>query len=120
MKHLIEESSKILEKINKAGVRYMLYPWGASPREVLPSFFEINKLSGALVGKAEIVQGIGKALGMEIPVLTEATGDVDTSLSEKLEATKNTMATHDFVVVHFNGSDEAAHSLNPAEKQDFI
>ncbi|MBQ5348736.1 MAG: alkaline phosphatase family protein, partial [Phascolarctobacterium sp.] len=91
-----------------------------SKRQSLPSFYNLHKLRGGAVCKAEIVRGIGKALGMEVLVPKNATGDVDTDLFGKAEATLELLEQYDFVVAHFNGTDEAAHRYDALEKVAFI
>ena len=80
----------------------------------------MHKLRGGTVCKAEIVRGIGKALGMEVVVPKNATGDVDTDLFTKAEATLELLKQYDFVLAHFNGTDEAAHRYDALEKVAFI
>lgn len=118
--YLLKEAHKRLEQFARNGVYYELYPWGASERIILPSFAKLHGLSGAVVCKAEIVKGIGKALGMNVVVPHGATGDVDTVVQEKADAALRLLHNHDFVLVHFNGTDEAAHRYDYEGKAAFI
>lgn len=120
IKHFLQESAAILKPYARPGLHYVLYPWGPSARTVLPSFTQINGCRGALVGKAEIVQGIGKALKMQVPFLPTATGDIDTNVQEKLQATLDMLREHDFVLTHFNGADEASHRHDYEGKAEFL
>ena len=120
MRYLLDEASKRLEGFSRQGLHYMLYPWGPSIRQVLPSFYGLHQQQGALVCKAEIVAGMGHALGMEVVTPTGATGEVDTDVAAKARATVDCLRRNDFVLTHFNGSDEAGHRRNPQEKADFI
>lgn len=120
VKCFLQEAEQRLEKFSHDGLRYALYPWGVSYRQALPQFYDLHKLQGGVVCKAEIVRGIGKALGMEVLVPTGATGDVDTDLFAKAEATVKLLQQEDLVVAHFNGSDEAAHRYDALEKVAFI
>lgn len=70
--------------------------------------------------KAEIVIGIAKALGMDVITPPNATGDVDTDIMAKAEATLAMLQQDDFVIAHFNGSDEASHRYDYQGKADFI
>ena len=70
--------------------------------------------------KAEIVKGIGLALGMKVVVPAGATGDVDTDIKAKAEAAVKLLQDNSFVLAHFNGSDEAAHRYDYKGKADFI
>lgn len=120
LKYFLQEAELRLQKFSHDGLHYTLYPWGVSERQTLPQFYDLHKLRGGTVCKAEIVCGIGKALGMEVVVPAGATGDVDTNLSAKAEATVKLLQQYDFVVAHFNGTDEAAHRCDALEKVAFI
>jgi len=73
-----------------------------------------------LICSAEIVRGIGLQLGMNVVSKNEFTADVDTNLKLKAEMAKVILEKHDFVIVHINGADEAAHRKNFIEKAEFI
>lgn len=118
--YFLQEAHKRLEPFTRNGIHYELYPWGPSERTTLPSFQELHGFKGAAVCKAEIVKGIGRALGMKVVVPDGATGDVDTDIEAKAEATINLLQDNDFVLAHFNGSDEAAHRYDYKGKADFI
>lgn len=117
---LLAEAEKRLSVFNHDGMHYILYPWGASEKQTLPSFTGLNGKSGGAVCKAEIVVGIAKALGMEVITPPSATGDIDTDVTDKAEATLELLEQHDFVIAHFNGSDEAAHRYDALGKAQFI
>lgn len=118
--YFLQESERRLAPFAKNGLRYMLYPWGASARQVLPQFASLHKLRGGAVCKAEIVVGIAKALGMELVIPKGATGDIDTDIAAKAEATLALLKDCDFVLAHFNGSDEASHRYDYEGKARFI
>lgn len=120
MKYFLEVAEQRLQKFSRNGLRYMLYPWGAADRCVLPSFFELHHLKGAAVCKAEIVAGIATALGMQVEIPANATGDIDTDINAKTTAALNLLQENDFVIAHFNGSDEASHRYDAEGKQHFI
>ena len=117
---LLEEAEKRLAVFNHDGLHYILYPWGASDRTVLPSFAKLNHFKGGAVCKAEIVCGIAKALGMEVITPPTATGDIDTQVTDKAEAALELLKQQEFVIAHFNGSDEAAHRYDALGKAAFI
>lgn len=117
---LLEEAERRLSVFNHDGLHYILYPWGASKKQALPSFTSLNHKSGGAVCKAEIVVGIAKALGMEVITPPTATGDIDTDVTDKVDATLELLKHQDFVIAHFNGSDEAAHRYDALGKAQFI
>ena len=120
--YFLQEAQRRLEPFARNGLRYMLYPWGVSARQELPQFKDLHGFGGGAVCKAEIVVGIARALDMEVYVPEGATGDIDTSIAAKAEATLAMLRqdTCRFVIAHFNGSDEASHRYDYAGKASFI
>ena len=57
---------------------------------------------------------------MPAPVLPGTTADIDTDISAKAGQTLQFLQDYDFVLAHFNGSDEAAHRYDYKGKADFI
>jgi 2,3-bisphosphoglycerate-independent phosphoglycerate mutase len=117
----LEQARLKLRKFEKNGIHYELYPWGVSVKTVMDSFSQRHfGMKGAAVCSAEIVKGIAFTLKMEAPKMVSATGETDTDLKEKAAVTTQMLKTNDFVMTHFNGSDEAAHRKNHHEKAEFI
>lgn len=116
----LDEEKKRLAPFARNGLHYELYPWGASDRQTLPSFSSLHGLQGGAVCRAEIVRGIARALDMATVVPEGSTGDVDTCLAAKAEAALGLLQDCDFVLAHFNGSDEAAHRYDYRQKAAFI
>ncbi|WP_313340885.1 phosphoglycerate mutase [Sedimentibacter sp.] len=99
---------------------YMFYPWGASEKIKLPSFYELHKMTCSCICGAEIVKGIAKLMDIIVPELKHSTADVDTDLNEKAEAALNEIKNHDIVIVHINGTDEVSHRKDIFSKVKFI
>lgn len=111
---------KIESILSKLIYNYKLYPWGQSIKEEIPTFYELHNKKGAIVCKTEILVGIAKAMDMYLPVLNNATAEVDTDLLEKAKKTLELSKEYDFVLLHINGADESAHRKNKEEKINFI
>lgn len=118
--YFLQETARRLLPFAHDGLHYELYPWGPSARQELPSFEALHGLRGGAVCKAEIVLGIAKALKMDVLTPPAATGDVDTDIHAKAEGALTLLEQDDFVIAHFNGSDEAAHRYDYQAKADFI
>ena len=118
--YFLNETTKRLAPFANNGLHYELYPWGSSARQGMPSFAGLHGLRGGAVCKAEIVVGIAKALMMDVNVPKTATGDVDTDIYAKAKDALTLLEQDDFVIAHFNGSDEAAHRYDYQAKADFI
>ncbi len=93
-----------------------LIPWGQSAHCCLPPF----QPRAAAVGAAPIVQGLCRAVGMELHTGARFTGDTDTDLPAKRELALALAGKYRFVFLHINGADEAAHRLDPHEKAGFL
>ncbi len=106
--------------ITSRGLRYGLWVWGQSVMPEWPDFFALHGISGAMVGSIETVRGIGKALKMDVPHIQGGTGDVDTDLGAKLRTGIRLIRDHDFVCIHINGADEAAHRCQGKQKAEFL
>jgi len=113
-------NKSIEEDLKKLILDFNLYPWGESKKQKIPSFYSIHKLKGAVVCKTEIVKGIGLAMGMYCPKIDKLTADIDTNLKNKREYALKLIKDYDFVLLHINGADEAAHRKNKREKEEFI
>ncbi len=105
-------------KIN--GLYYRLYFWDESQGVALPFFQDLWKMTGAAVAQAEIVHGIARMMEMKAPFVPGATGETDTSLGAKAFAALDLLEQYGFVLLHVNGTDEAAHRRNPLEKACFL
>lgn len=111
---------KVESMLTKLIYNYNLYPWGQSVKDEIPTFYELHGKEGAVVCKTEIVFGIAKAMNMYVPILNNATADVDTNLIEKVQKALELSKKYDFVLLHINGADESAHRRNQEEKIKFI
>lgn len=99
---------------------YTILNWAPSAYEELPSFPQLWGMTGGMVTKTLVLEGIARAMGMDCPVVEGATGDTDTNLAAKADATLKLLEEKDFVLLHIGGADEATHRQNPVEKAEFI
>jgi len=77
-------------------------------------------LKGACVAAAALVKGVCRLAGMTVPDVPGATGGVDTDLRSKVKTTLELLESHDLVLLHIKGLDEAGHDRNPKKKAEFI
>ena len=77
-------------------------------------------LDASCVAASPVIKGIGKAMEMEIPDVSGATGDLKTNLRDKTMAALDMLNKHDFVVLHILGFDVAAHDKDNNKKRLFI
>ena len=124
LKNLIVESKSILEKheINikrkKEGKRpaNMIWPWGQGKLPKIPLFKEKYGLSGSVISAVYLIKGIGRSSGMDVVDVPGATGYLDTSYENKAKYAIKSLKKNDFVFVHVEAPDEAAHMGNLEEK----
>ena len=100
--------------------KYSIICWSPSIIENIPSFFDITQLKGAIVCGTQIVKGIGRILSMHCPDIPGVTGELDTNLSAKLQYCIDIAENYDYILLHINGTDEAAHMLNTDLKMEFL
>jgi len=91
----------------------MFWLWSASSSPLLPPFEATFGKRGALVCGLDFLKGIAIAAGIETKNIVGATGYIDTNLRAKLRFTINYLRNYDFVYVHVNSLDEAAHMRDP-------
>jgi len=84
-------------------------PWGGGPGAVLKQFSSIFGLRGACVSGTTLIKGICRLSGFTICDVEGATGDLSTDTEAKAEAALRALGSHDFVLVHVQGADEASH-----------
>ncbi len=88
----------------------MIWPWGQGRRPSIKTFKETTGLRGAAISAVDIVNGIGRYLGLDIVKVPGATGYFDTNYEAKADYALKTLEDHDFVLVHVEAPDEASHA----------
>ena len=115
---LMNESRAILEKheINRVRVDLkenpanMIWLWGQGTNPNMPSFKGMFGLDGAVISAVDLVNGIGKLIGLKLVSVPGATGYYDTNYQGKGEYAVNALRQSDYVFVHVEAPDEAGHN----------
>ena len=115
---LMEEAREILNDnlVNKERVAASKPPansiwlWGQGSSIGLPSFKERYGLTGSVISAVDLIKGIGVTLGLSPVEVPGATGYLDTNYLGKAECALKELRKKDFVLVHVEAPDEAAHS----------
>lgn len=115
---LMESSRAILEKheINKVRVDLkenpanMIWLWGQGTNPNMPTFKGLFGIEGAVISAVDLINGIGKLVGLEIVNVPGATGYYDTNYQGKGQYAVNALKEKDFVFVHVEAPDEAGHN----------
>lgn len=94
-----------------------IWLWGEGTRPVVENFKEKNGISGCVVSAVDLLKGIGKCAGMEVPEVAGATGYLDTDFEGKADAGIDAFKRGiDFVYLHFEAPDECGHRGEPENK----
>lgn len=88
----------------------MIWLWGQGIKLDMPSFKELFGLTGAVISAVNLVNGIGRLIGLEVVSVPGATGYYDTNFKGKAEYALNALKEKDFVFVHVEAPDEAGHN----------
>ena len=125
---LMQRSREVLENHNINQVRIdlkenpanMIWLWGQGVKPVLPSFQEKYGLKGGIISAVDLVNGIGKIIGLEIISVPGITGYYDTNYLGKAQYALESLKKNDFVFVHIEAPDEAGHNGDIRAKVEAI
>ncbi|MDP3804102.1 MAG: cofactor-independent phosphoglycerate mutase [Candidatus Omnitrophota bacterium] len=115
---LMQDARAILEKheINRVRVDLkenpanMIWLWGQGTNPNMPSFKGLFGMDGSVISAVDLVNGIGKLIGLELIQVPGATGYYDTNYKGKGEYAARALENKDFVFVHVEAPDEAGHN----------
>ena len=88
----------------------MVWIWGCCKKPKLHPFSENYKLDGAVISAVDLIKGIGIYAGLEIIKVPGATGYLDTNYENKASYALRALEKKDFVYLHVESIDEAAHA----------
>ncbi len=93
-----------------------IWLWGQGKRPNLPSFKEKFGIKGSIISAVDLVNGIGRLVGLDIISVPGATGYYDTNYFGKAEYALKSLEKNDFVYIHVESPDEAGHNGEHKEK----
>lgn len=93
-----------------------IWLWGQGKAPHMQTYAEKFGLLGAVISAVDLVRGIGVYAGLEIIRVEGATGYIDTNYRGKAEAALKALEIADYVYLHVEAPDEAAHSGNLEHK----
>jgi 2,3-bisphosphoglycerate-independent phosphoglycerate mutase len=88
----------------------MIWLWGQGSRPNLLLFKDRYGLSGAVISAVDLVNGIGRLVGLDVIDVPGANGYYDTNYKGKAQYALDSLKRHDFVYVHVEATDEAGHN----------
>jgi 2,3-bisphosphoglycerate-independent phosphoglycerate mutase len=89
-----------------------IWLWGQGKPINFPTFREKFGLTGSVISAVDLIKGIGVTLGLTSVTVPGATGYLDTNYLGKAEYALEALHHKDFVFVHVEAPDEAAHTGN--------
>lgn len=95
-----------------------IWPWSGGGRPKMEPYSKKFGLTGAVVSAVDLVQGLGVIAGLDAVKVPGATGLVDTNYEGKVAAALAEIEKKDFVLVHLEGMDEAAHMADIDQKME--
>lgn len=93
-----------------------IWLWGQGRAPQLSNYQDLYGLQGAVISAVDLIKGIGVYAGLDVIDVPGATGYIDTNYLGKAEAAIAALDEKDFVYLHVEAPDEAAHSGNLEDK----
>jgi 2,3-bisphosphoglycerate-independent phosphoglycerate mutase len=87
-----------------------IWTWSPGRRPTMKTLRELYGVRGAVISAVDLVMGLGVYAGMDVIRVPGATGLHDTNYEGKAAAGLDALADHDFVYLHVEATDEAAHA----------
>jgi 2,3-bisphosphoglycerate-independent phosphoglycerate mutase len=93
-----------------------IWLWGHGRAPQMPTLQQRFGLSGAVISAVDLIKGIGIYAGLDVIEVPGATGYIDTNYRGKAEYALEALKSRDFVYLHVEAPDEAAHAGNLQDK----
>ncbi|MFP4472704.1 MAG: cofactor-independent phosphoglycerate mutase [Candidatus Omnitrophota bacterium] len=125
---IMERAEKILAEHEVNRVRLDLgenpanaiWLWGQGTRPNLPLFKEKYGLDGGIISAVDLINGIGRLIGLNVIDVPGITGYYDTNYRGKADYAIDCLRQNDFVYVHIEAPDEAGHNGDLEAKMSCI
>jgi 2,3-bisphosphoglycerate-independent phosphoglycerate mutase len=115
-KLLAEEEINVVRRELGENPATNIWLWGQGKMPQLPNFAERFGVRGAAITAVDLVRGLSRLIGWDVINVDGATGLVDTNYEGKAAAAVAALDTHDLVLVHLEGTDEAGHNADGKAK----
>ena len=93
---------------------------GAGKIKKVRKFKEKYNLKACAIAWHVVIKGISKYLGIDFIDVKGANASLTTNLEGKINAIKKAFYNYDFLLLHINGCDVAAHDKNFEAKKEFL
>ena len=98
-----------------------IWPWSGGRAGALRTLAERYGIRSAVISAVDVINGLGRGLGMDVIRVPGATGYIDTHYEGKADAAiAASRGGYDFVYVHVEAMDEVSHARDAALKVETI
>lgn len=88
-----------------------IWPWSGGRAGAIHNLCERYGVKAAVISAVDVINGLGKCLGLDVIRVPGATGYVDTDYEGKADAALQALKDgYDFVYVHLEAADEVSHA----------
>ena len=106
LRNIIARAAEILKGRQANGV----WPWSGGKAGAIHSIAQRYGIRGAVVSAVDVINGLGRVMGLDVIKVPGATGYIDTNYEGKADAAiKALQDGYDFVYVHIESTDEVSH-----------
>ncbi len=107
LRELISRAAEVLAGRSANGV----WPWSGGKAGAIHSVAAKYGVKGAIVAAVDVINGLGRTMGLDVINVPGATGYIDTNYEGKADAAiKAIRDGYDFVYVHIEATDEVSHA----------
>ena len=107
LRDVIARAAEVLAGRGANGV----WPWSGGKAGAIHSIPARYGIRGAIVAAVDVINGLGRAMGLDVIRVPGATGYIDTDYEGKADAALKALADgYDFVYVHIEATDEVSHA----------
>ena len=106
LRDIIAKAGDVLKGRQANGV----WPWSGGKAGALHSLAQRYGIKGAVVSAVDVINGLGRTMGLDVIRVPGATGYIDTDYEGKADAALHALESGcDFVYVHIESTDEVSH-----------
>ncbi len=107
LNEVIEKAAKVLKGRGANGI----WPWSGGKAGAIHSIPERYGIKGAIVAAVDVINGLGRTMGLDVISVPGATGYIDTNYEGKADAALKALKDgYDFVYLHIEATDEVSHA----------
>lgn len=117
---LLDVTARAAEVLKGRGAN-AIWAWSGGKAGAVHSIAERYGVRGAIVAAVDVINGLGRVMGLDVIKVPGATGYIDTDFEGKADAAvKAVRDGYDFVYVHLEATDEVSHAQDLALKTRVI